>query len=332
MNSTTLSCAGLRARLREAGCVKLGHLVGASGNHLREVVGFRSSRVAERIVEEVCASLPRPARDYVTNLAHSSHWEEGVDYVFPPLTVTPAIGGWLEEGGGLLSLRTPELGVLGEVSKKALYVTCVKVSHLRSLAGLAASRWAGVFDQGVSPRGCWRSLYKAPIDKRTGDLQWRIVHGAMATNRHLAHLDPEVEEGCPFCGEGESLQHLFLLCPRLGGLLGLLRVWFQGLGIDFTDHLFIFGPRYAVKDKAVHVLVNFLSGKAKLAIWRTRKNRILGRGPVDTVLMVGGLLAARLRLEYTYYNLVQDLDTFKNLWGIGGLLCDVGEEGLVLRF
>ena len=128
------------------------------------------------------------------------------------------------------------------------------------------------------------------------------------------------------------MQHLFLLCPRLGGLLGLLRVWFQGLGIDFTDHLFIFGPRYAVKDKAVHVLVNFLSGRAKLAIWRTRKNRILGRGPVDTVLMVGGLLAARLRLEYTFYNLVQDLDTFKNLWGIGGVLCDVGEEGLVLRF
>ena len=126
------------------------------------------------------------------------------------------------------------------------------------------------------------------------------------------------------------MQHLFLLCPRLGGLLGLLRVWFQGLGIDFTDHLFIFGPRYAVKDKAVHVLVNFLSGRAKLAIWKTRKNRILGRGPVDTVLMVGGLLAARLRLEYTYY--VQDLDTFTNIWGIGGVLCAVGEEGLELKF
>ncbi|KAJ3615285.1 hypothetical protein NHX12_018853, partial [Muraenolepis orangiensis] len=34
-----------------------------------------------------------------------------------------------------------------------------------------------------SPKGSWRCLYKLPVEKRTADLQWRIVHGAIATNR-----------------------------------------------------------------------------------------------------------------------------------------------------
>ena len=35
------------------------------------------------------------------------------------------------------------------------------------------------------------SLYKLPVEKRTVDLQWRVVHGAISTNGYRAHLDPE---------------------------------------------------------------------------------------------------------------------------------------------
>ncbi|KAK3524893.1 hypothetical protein QTP86_011311 [Hemibagrus guttatus] len=40
----------------------------------------------------------------------------------------------------------------------------------------------------------WRTLYKPPVEKRTADLQWRIIHGAVATDGHVAHLNPAVKE------------------------------------------------------------------------------------------------------------------------------------------
>ncbi len=82
---------------------------------------------------------------------------------------------------------------------------CVKVWHLNILESVSESKWLEVLGPGASPKGCWRSLYKPPIEKRSGDLQWRIVHGIIATNRHRAHLDPEVGVGCPFCSEQETV-------------------------------------------------------------------------------------------------------------------------------
>ncbi len=65
-------------------------------------------------------------------------------------------------------------------------------------------------------------LYKCRVNKRTGDVQWRIVYGAVATNRHVVHLNPSVGVGCPFCSEVESLFHLFVQCLCLGDLFALL--------------------------------------------------------------------------------------------------------------
>lgn len=147
---------------------------------------------------------------------------------------------------------------------------CVKVLNLCSLSGLKESRWTEFFGPYASPKGSWQSLYKLPIEKRTADLQWRVVHGAIATNRYRAHLDPELGEECIFCSQTESLAHLFVECPRLSALVELLKLWFQRLGESFSFSLFIFGPKYSAKRKSVHTLLNFLSGSAKMAIWLTR--------------------------------------------------------------
>ncbi len=52
-------------------------------------------------------------------------------------------------------------------------------------------------------------MYKPPIEKRSGDLQWRVVHGSIATNRYRAHFDPLAGIGCPFCELQETVFHLF---------------------------------------------------------------------------------------------------------------------------
>ncbi len=91
-------------------------------------------------------------------------------------------------------------GSFEELGKKEAYTLCVKVLHSRSFEGMKRS----FFGPAQPVKGCWRSLYKMPIDKRTGDLQWRIVHGAIATNKHVAHLDSTQGKECPFCIQDET--------------------------------------------------------------------------------------------------------------------------------
>ncbi|XP_052366713.1 uncharacterized protein LOC127925704 [Oncorhynchus keta] len=66
--------------------------------------------------------------------------KEGLDYMFPALIVSAAIGAFEEDVGMLLSFDTPELGEFKEVGKKAMYRTCVKVSHASSLEGVKLTR------------------------------------------------------------------------------------------------------------------------------------------------------------------------------------------------
>jgi len=156
---------------------------------------------------------------------------------FPELTFSADTGEWQETEGGLLSFRTPQLSVFGDMGKKALYVLCVKVAHF-----LRESKWQDVFGSGASPKCCWRTLYKPPIEKRSGDLQWRTVHGIIATHRHRAHLDPQVGEGCPFCG---------VFFHQLEG---------DCQTYDFTPMIFIYGPKYSKCKLQAHVLLNLNLG------------------------------------------------------------------------
>lgn len=68
----------------------------------------------------------------------------------------------------------------------------------------------------------WTSLYKLPIEKRSVALQWRVVHGVMAMNKHVEHKDPRTGSHSLFCRTKETLQRLWLGCPRPAGLFSLL--------------------------------------------------------------------------------------------------------------
>ena len=235
-----------------------------------------------------------------------------------------------EHGDGFVRWDTLDCRDFCSLSTKALYAVCVKVGHQKVLRRVRAWRWPEVFGAEFSSDGAWRSLYKPPIEKRTADLQWRLVHGAIATNRHVAHLNPATGRGCPFCGEEESVTHLFLQCKRLEGLLEWFRVCLGRLGHSFSLSLFISGPRYKVKKKQQVCLVNFLLGTAKLAIWLTRKRKMLGLESVDPLEGFRGMVKSRIRVEFAYYKLVNDVRTFSSIWCVGGLLCEVGGDGELL--
>jgi len=71
----------------------------------------------------------------------------------------------------------------------------------------------------------WRIFYKPPLTKKTGDLQWRIVHGVIAVNAFTSVLNPENSDKCPFCDDRETIFHAFLNCYCHG-------VWCRSAGVQ----------------------------------------------------------------------------------------------------
>ena len=144
----------------------------------------------------------------------------------------------------------------------------------------------------------WRWLYKPPVPKTSGDLQWRVLHGALATSSWLAWFEPGIGQGCPFCLMSETVIHVFSVCTRLMALMSLLECLCERLDVVFTVGMFIMGYRYSSKEKAKCVLLNFLFAQAKLAIWLTRRNRVKGGGITDPLLLFNGMVSACLREFY----------------------------------
>ncbi len=123
---------------------------------------------------------------------------------------------------------------------------------------------------GTDFKACWRSLYKLPVEKRTADLQWRLMFGAIATNRHVAHLNPAVGTECLFCGLDETVNHLLLIVLGWRECLifntSFYKIWREFFSSDFYKWSNLFVSR-----KEEECLLNFLLGSAKLSIWKTRK-------------------------------------------------------------
>lgn len=225
-----------------------------------------------------------------------------------------------------------ETWTVDEMSKKVLYNLCVKTVHKEALKERQPLKWIRSFGPNFPLRDQWRSLYKFPIEKRSGDLQWRLINGAIATNRYVSHLNPAVTGECEFCGEEETVEHLFLNCKRLEELFKVLTEWFRGFGETFSECVFVGGVKYRMSKKIIYGLLNYVLGTAKLSIWKTRKNKLLGIGGLDPVKMLKGLIANRLKIEFSYYVLVGDLITFRENWCVKEILCCIYEEQLVLNF
>ncbi len=136
---------------------KIGHLIHEgewiSAEALALRMGIRSVRVAERLLTQINDILPV---EYRLDL-ESSDMDASA---FPELTFSIDTGEWKELEGGLLSIRSSQPNLFGDTGKKDLYALCVKAVHFHMLENLRESEWLDVLGPGVSPKGCWRTLYK----------------------------------------------------------------------------------------------------------------------------------------------------------------------------
>ncbi|KAL6465181.1 hypothetical protein MHYP_G00253140 [Metynnis hypsauchen] len=226
---------------------------------------------------------------------------------FTSLRVTAADGGWQENRGTMLMFSSPSLRPFDDADGKALYAVCVKVRNLRTFAEVREHCWHDLL-RGQSMAGFrWRVLYKLPVPKRSGDLQWRIIHRATATNQHTAHFVQGVDTNCPSCSEPVTVEHLFAECSRLNILFGALHRLSMNLNMTFTYGLFILGPEYTRS----HLARCFVFGQAKLTIWLTMRNKLRGRGLTDPDEMLRSFIRARVKVDFAHYEAMNDLLTVR---------------------
>ena len=318
---------GLNRRLCDTGHVKLKHIVEAAGpgflntGAVASLLGLRSHRYTRHILNSWMKELTTEEigmlRDYSGDLETLDQGDP-----FPELGFSVCLDGLK---GPLLELKYVEDGDFYMSNGKQVYRYCVKALNKKKLDGKNDSVWRDKLnvDRNVVP--VWRVLYKAPLRKRSGDLQWRILHGALAVNVFLAKLNPAVSCKCPFCDESETVFHCFAGCRRLEPLFEMLNVLFQEFGCEWSITRFIFGAGYRRQDAKKWQLVNFIVGTAKFSIYKSRKNTIDNVSCPDLVPLFVILVKARVWVDFRFHKAMNSLGEFWEMWCYEDIICSLDD-------
>ncbi|MBN3292510.1 YTX2 protein, partial [Polypterus senegalus] len=289
--------------------------------------GVHSVRLMEKFLWQVQSSMDRESMTLLHGI-FLSQLKPIDETPFPTLTVSPAVE--LRDGEtNVLALSSLEALSLPTVPGKQLYRICVKVNNLEQLRTRRHDTpWRDKLGapQGLNP--AWRSLYKPPLASRVGDLQWRLVHGILAVNSFLSIICPGVSDCCPFCGLRESVFHAFMYCERLQTFFSKIERIVEGLGVPYNGTVFVFGVKITKHTRENMNLINFIIGQAKLSIWKTRKNKITGRGNENVVVFFRKVCESRILVDFNFYKSTNNLAKFKEMWCVNNVLCVCDEDNL----
>ncbi len=226
---------------------------------------------------------------------------------FPNLSICPIMG----ECNGML-LDCDELIIVGsEITPgKCLYKNCVKAFNKTFLNNKSDTPWRDVLKISIGEKPEWRALYKSPLAKKTGDLQWRILHGAIAVNVFISLFKSDGTDCCHFCLQRETLFHAFMYCERLKPLFDMLEILFNYFNVMFSMKVFICGFKYVKSRCYKSQLINSLLGQAKMAIYVTRKEKVDMNINKSLVAVFSKLVKSRILIDFLYYKSIHDLLMF----------------------
>ncbi|KAI4888926.1 hypothetical protein NFI96_005927 [Prochilodus magdalenae] len=183
---------GLTRVLCASRTVKLQNLVDVSGPGLDDIqavaslLGQRSLRHTETILvswkDRLTSDELSLLQDYGTGSAVPNREDP-----FPKTALTPALD---DVSGPLFDLSGLQYLDLHTVSGRVFYKCCVKVLNKAVLHGRPDTVWRDKLGVEMDRRPVWRVLYKPPLTKRTGDLQWRILHGVLAVSAFVSVINP----------------------------------------------------------------------------------------------------------------------------------------------
>ena len=117
----------------------------------------------------------------------------------------------------------------------------------------------------------------------------------LPSNVSLHRLNEINTEACPFCMLSEDLFYAYVDCARLTSLFELLSLLLHRMNFSFSVRFFVFGIPLGCKKSSEIALVNFLISIAKLAIYKTRKEKLLTNADIlcDVIVVFKALVMAR---------------------------------------
>lgn len=320
---------GVSRRLLQNKVLKFGHIVKTAGPGLKNteatahLLGLKSIRVMRTILDQWLGKLTLGEKQFLEDLSNGEDFPNSTD-PFPEMGLNIDFSDLT--GPLLITQRDFNFCML---NGKCLYKLVVQGLKKKHLSGRTDTVWRAKFKVGDSRKPIWRVFYKAPLSKRVGDLQWRILHGAIGVNSFVVKFRKDMSELCPFCEEIETVFHMFLECKRLSPLFMLLENVFKKCGVYWSDIAFIFGAGYTKKESSKWNLLNFLIGQAKLSIYVDRKNKVNGgQGErVDKIFIL--LVKSRVKAEFMFFSMMNNLIDFVLLWCFNNVVCSVVDEELV---
>ncbi|KAK0138455.1 Transposon TX1 uncharacterized protein [Merluccius polli] len=309
---------GLATMLIRRGTLVLKQLVDVAGPALDNAeavgrqLGVTSGRYCGKLLDLWKKRLTETERRLLGEYSSGSLMPDPRD-AFPDISLVPEMESYT---GPLIHTRQQRLR---DAHRKTLYAGCVLSINRQKLGNRTDTVWRERLKVAGEVRPAWEVLYKLPEKKRTADLQWRVLHGAIAVNAFICVLNPASSNACLFCGQTETLFHCFIECARLASLFTFLTRIFACFKEKFSMVKFIFGTSYKKTNKTKWRLINFIVGEAKLAIYLSRRNRVEGRSDQDPVQILSCSVRARVGLDFIFYKTMGDLEIFSEKWSYGNI-------------
>lgn len=297
-----------------------------SAEDLASTLGVRSLRMVEGLLRGWKDGMPACSAGFVDSVLNGGSAETECPDI--KIAARQAMPG--NRDGQLLTNQGLQAVSFKAVEKRTLYNLIVKCLHFNVLKDRPDTKWRAHLSSSQVAPPAWRTLYKGPLPKRSGDLQWRVLHCALATKVFVAKLRPDKSSVCGVCNVPDNVFHMFCDCVKLHALFTLLDKLCSRFGLRFSKEVFIFGVKYSKKMGLMCTVVNFLMGQAKLCIWKC--NRLEEEGCVgDRVGMFKALVESRITVEHAYYQAIDNLELFDKKWCVDKGVWTANEGG-GLRF
>lgn len=309
-------------RFISAGVVTLKHVFDMTGRNLSNTeklashIGVRSIRTVNHLLNSLKGELTQTEIS-LCNEYCNGHCQPDSNDIFPSLILAPDFKNCT---GPMLELTETLTNNVVTMTGKSMYKSLVKILNKDKLNGRVDTPWRAHFglDDEVKPE--WRTLYKPPLTKKVGDLQWRVLHGIVAVNAFISVINSNVN---PFCLQRETVYHCFSECSRLCNFFTLLQQVFTMFGEVFTKEMFILGYRYSQKYRQKCQLFNFVLGQAKMAIYISRRNKVDGSLDCDASTLFVRMMKARLKVDFDFYSSINNIEEFIFIWCYKDVLCSV---------
>ena len=105
--------------------------------------------------------------------------------------------------------------ILDRSTKQLLYLLSVILNFNNSRTKNSLSPWNSILNTNIPPNETYGHVYEKPQSMHEGDLNWRILHGAISTDKFCFKSGYELSDLCPYCGKQEDLTHLFFVLQEI---------------------------------------------------------------------------------------------------------------------